>query len=187
MNRPLLLLLCLLATLFAGCNDSPLPKGAPTGSDFVLQSAAGPVDTRALRGDVLLIYFGYTNCPDVCPASMAAGAQALNALNPEERAKTKMIMISVDPDRDTPAKLKEYTTFFHPSMLGVTGNIAEIEIIAKSFGAGYLRQPADEYGNYAVDHTSSTYLIDPDGKLVAIIPLGTTTADIVAAIRKHLS
>jgi protein SCO1 len=187
MNRSFLRLLCFLATLVAGCNDSPSPSGMPKGGDFVLQSAAGPLDTHALRGNVLLIYFGYTNCPDVCPASMAAGAQALNALNPEERAKTKMIMISVDPDRDTLAKLKEYTTFFHPAMLGVTGSIVEIETVAKSFGAGYLRQPADANGRYAVDHTANTYLVDPDGSLVSVIPLGTPTADIVAAIRKQLS
>lgn len=180
-------LLALLAVLAAGCTDSPPPVVAvPAGGDFVLQSAAGPLDTRTLRGKVLLIYFGYTHCPDICPASMAAGAQAMNALTPEERAKTQLIMVSVDPERDTPAILKDYAAFFHPSMIGVTGSGAEIETIAKSFGAGYIRQPPDTSGNYAVDHSANTYLVGPDGKLAATLPVGMPTADVVAAIRKHL-
>jgi protein SCO1 len=179
-------LLILFAALIAGCSDSPPPRSTPAGGDFVLQSTSGPIDTKALRGKVLLIYFGYTHCPDVCPASMAAGAQALNALTPEERAKTQLIMISVDPDRDTPAILKDYAAFFHPSMIGATGSLAQIEAIAKSFGAGYIRQPPDAHGNYAVDHSANTYLVGPDGKLVATLPLGMPSADVVAAIRKYL-
>jgi protein SCO1/2 len=187
MNRLLASLLCFLALGVAGCGDNrPSIAAPPEGGDFVLQSADGPVDTRALRGKVLLVYFGYLNCPDICPASMAAGAQALIALTPEERAKTKMIMISVDPERDTPAALKQYAAFFHPDMIGVTGTAAEIETVAKSFGAGYIRRPPDANGRYAVDHSAHTYLIDPDGRLAVTIPLGTPTADIVAAIRKHL-
>jgi protein SCO1/2 len=181
-------LLTLIAVLLAiaGCGINQPPIGAPTGGDFVLQSAAGPVDTKTLRGKVLLIFFGYTHCPDVCPASLAAGAQALNAVTADERARTRMIMISVDPDRDTPQQLKDYAAFFHPDMLGVTGSAAQIETVARSFGAGYLRQPARADGSYAVDHTANTYLVGPDGKLAATIPLGTPTADIAAAIRKLL-
>ena len=178
----------LIAAALAGCGDNRTTVApAPMGGDFVLQSAAGPVDTKALRGQVLLVYFGYTHCPDVCPASMAAGAQALNALTPGERARTKMIMVSVDPDRDTPAVLKDYAAFFHPAMVGVTGTSAQLEAVARSFGADYSRQPSDANGNYTVAHTASAYLVGPDGKLAAIVPLGASTADIVAAIRKHLS
>jgi protein SCO1 len=185
--RRLFILLSLCLSLLAACGNEPPPlKARPTGGDFVLQSAAGPVDTQALRGKVLLIYFGYTNCPDICPASMGAGAQALTALAADERARTRMIMVSVDPERDTPQKLKEYAAYFHPDMLGVTGSPAEIERVAKSFGAGYQRQAAAADGSYAVDHTSNTYLIGPDGKLEAILPLGTPTAEIAAAIRKRL-
>jgi protein SCO1 len=185
--RRLLPILALFIVVLAGCGDSLSPSaGAPAGGDFVLQSATGPVDTRSLRGMVLLVFFGYTHCPDICPASMAAGAQALNALAPEERAKTRMIMISVDPERDTPAKLKDYAAFFQSDMMGVTGTPAEIAVVAKSFGAGYLRQAADADGNYAIDHSAHTYLVGPDGKLAATIPLGTPIADMATAIRKHL-
>ena len=158
----------------------------PEGGDFVLQSAAGPVDTRALRGNVLLVYFGYLNCPDVCPISMAAGAAALNALTPAERARTKMIMISVDPERDTPAKLKEYAASFHPEMIGVVGSAEQTVVVARSFGAGYVRQPARPDGGYAVDHGSQTFVVGPDGKLMGLLPLGVPTDQVVAAVRKLL-
>ena len=184
--RQLSAVLVLSLALLTACGPQAPSSFAPTGGDFVLQSAAGPVDTKALRGKTLLIFFGYTHCPDVCPASLAAGAQALNALTAEERARTRMIMISVDPDRDTPERLKEYAAFFHPDMLGVTGSATQIENVARSFGAGYLRQPTRADGSYAVDHTANTYLVGPDGKLAATISLGTPTADIAAAIRKLL-
>lgn len=183
--RQLSLLLCALALSLAGCGNPP-PSGLPAGGDFVLQSADGPVDTQALRGNVLLVFFGYTHCPDVCPAALAAGAQAFVSLTAQERLKTRLIMVSVDPERDTPARLKEYANFFHTGMVGVTGTPEQIAAVAKSYGAGYLKQPADAQGNYAVDHTANTYLVGPDGRLAAVIPLGMATTDLVAAIRKQL-
>lgn len=180
----------LMAVFLVACSDSGsgerVAVARPTGGDFVLQSAAGPVDTRALRGKVLLVYFGYVNCPDICPVSMAAGAAALNALTPEERAKTRMIMISVDPERDTPATLKDYVAYFHPAMIGVTGTPAEIAAVAKSFGAGYLRQPTRADGSYAVDHGSQTYVVGPDGKVADLLPMGVATDKVVAAVRRLL-
>jgi protein SCO1/2 len=180
----------LVAVFLGACSDSGMGErvlvARPEGGDFVLQSAAGPVDTRALRGKVLLVYFGYVNCPDICPASMAAGAAALNALTPEERARTRMIMISVDPERDTPAKLKEYVAYFHPAMIGVAGTATETAAIAKSFGVGFLRQPTRPDGGYAVDHSSQTFVIGPDGKLMELLPLGVDTGRVVAAVRKLL-
>lgn len=162
----------LFAAYLAGCSDHGTPPpGTPTGGDFVLHSADGPVDTRALRGKVLLIYFGYSHCPDVCPASLAAAAQALNALSADERAKVRLIMVSVDPERDTPARLKEYAAYFHPEMIGVTGTPEEIAAVARSFGAGYVRQPAQPDGSYAVDHTTRTYVVAPDGRLAASLEL----------------
>lgn len=177
----------LVLSLLSACSDSGTGErvlaARPPGGDFVLQSAAGPLDTKALRGKVLLVYFGYVNCPDVCPASMAAGAAALNALSPAEREKTRMIMVSVDPERDTPAKLKEYAAYFHPAMLGAVGTPAETAAIAKSFGVGYVRQPTRPDGSYAVDHSSQTFVVGPDGKLMDLLPLGVPTEQVVAAVR----
>jgi protein SCO1/2 len=117
---------------------------------------------------------------------MAAGAAALNALTPAERARTQMIMVSVDPERDTPAKLKDYVAYFHPAMLGAVGTPAETAAIAKSFGVGYVRQPNRPDGGYAVDHSSQTYVVGPDGKLMDMLPLGVATEQVVVAVRKLL-
>ncbi|KAB2912305.1 MAG: SCO family protein, partial [Dechloromonas sp.] len=158
----------------------------PAGADFVLQSADGAVDSKSLRGKVVLIYFGYTHCPDVCPASMAAGAMALKTLSTEERRRVRLLMVSVDPERDTLKHLKEYTAFFHPELIGVTGSVEEIAALAKAFGAGYIRQPAAADGSYAVDHTTSTYVVDPEGRLAAVLELGASNDRIVSTIRKLL-
>ena len=172
--------------LFLRSGPAPRDSKLPPGADFVLQSADGPVDTKALRGKVLLIYFGYTHCPDVCPASLAAGGQALNALSPAEQARVKMFMVSVDPERDTLQHLKEYTAFFHPQLAGITGTPAQIADLAKAFGAGYIKQAAKADGSYAVDHTVSTYVVDGEGRLVAVLDLGTPTDKLVSTVRKYL-
>ncbi|MFN4341605.1 MAG: SCO family protein [Azonexus sp.] len=178
-------LIGLIVACLLGCQPGRDPK-LPTGADFLLQTADGPIDSRQLRGQVVLVYFGYTHCPDICPASLAAGGQALKALKPAERARVKLLMISVDPERDTVNHLKEYTAFFHPEVIGATGTPQEIAALAKAFGAGYIKQPAQGDGSYAVDHTTATYLIGTDGKLSQVIELGASPDAIVSAIRKHL-
>ncbi|MBK8320580.1 MAG: SCO family protein [Betaproteobacteria bacterium] len=172
--------------LFLRSGPPPRDSKLPPGADFVLQSADGPVDSKALRGKVLLIYFGYTHCPDVCPASLAAGGQAMNALSPTEQARVKMFMVSVDPERDTLQHLKEYTSFFHPQLAGITGTPAQIADLAKAFGAGYIKQAPKADGSYAVDHTVSTYVVDGEGRLVAVLDLGTPTDKLVSTVRKYL-
>ncbi len=184
-RRPVVASLAGMTLMLAACGEQAGFAGHH-GGDFVLQSAAGPVDTRALRGKVLLIYFGYVSCPDICPASMAAGASALNLLSPDERSRTRMIMVSVDPARDTPAMLKEYAAYFHPDMIGATGSEAEVAAVAASFGAGYQKQPANADGSYAVDHTSHTYVVGRDGKLAEILPLGTPPDKVAATVRALL-
>lgn len=177
--------LAVLAVLNLNNKPARDPK-LPAGADFVLQSANGVVDSKKLRGQVVLVYFGYTNCPDVCPASLATGGQALNALTPAERQRVKLLMVSVDPARDTLAHLKEYTAFFHSEMQGVTGTPAEIAALAKAFGAGYILQAPKADGSYAVDHTVSTYVVDPQGQLAAVLDLGVSTDQVVSTIRKLL-
>lgn len=158
----------------------------PTGSDFVLQSANGPVDSKAWRGKVALIYFGYTNCPDICPASMSSWAQALKALSPDERSQVRLLLVSVDPERDTLEHLRSYAAFFHPEMIGATATPDEIATLAKAFGAGYIRQATAADGSYAVDHTTSTYVIDPAGKLAAVLEFGASSDKITSTIRSLL-
>jgi len=195
-ERLLMLIAGLLATLVIGLAifwqpeipERPLPKAAlPVVGDFTLQSAAGPVSLKDYRGKVVLIYFGYTYCPDICPTSLAATAQGLALLKPEELAKVAMIFISVDPGRDTPARLKEYAEFFHPSIVGVTGTPDQVAAVAKRYGVFYARQKVDTAGGYVVDHSSDTYVVGPDGQLIGKIGHATAPDRVAAEIRKHLN
>lgn len=168
--------------------ERPIPRAAiAAGGDFTLQSAAGPVSLKDYRGKLVLVYFGYTYCPDICPTSLAATAEGLKQLTPEELAKVAMIFISVDPKRDTPERLKEYAEFFHPAIVGVTGTAETIAEIARRYGVFYAEQKVETAGGgYVVDHSSDTFVIAPGGQLVAKIAHATPPDQVVVAIRKHL-
>lgn len=193
-SRWLLALITVLAAAVVGLalfwQPQPAAPTAPghgpaAGGDFVLESADGPVDTATLRGKVVLIYFGYTYCPDICPTSLTVTSQALKALAPEELARVRMVFVSVDPERDTPARLKDYVAFFHPAIVGVTGGKDAIAAAARQYGAIYARQDVGGAG-YVVDHSAWTYVVAPDGKLAGRIPHGASVEQTLAEIRKHL-
>lgn len=196
-ERVLMVIAGLLATLVLGLAffwqpeipERPLPKAAiAEGGDFTLQSANGPVSLKDYRGKLVLVYFGYTFCPDICPTSLAATAEGLKLLTPEEAARVAMIFISVDPERDTPARLKEYVEFFHPSMVGVTGKPEDLAEIAKRYGVFYAKQKVATAGNgYVVDHSADTYVVAPDGQLVGKIAHATPPNEVAAEIRKRLN
>jgi len=158
----------------------PMPGG-----DFSLLSHQGPVKLGDLKGKVVLIYFGYTYCPDVCPTALALTSAALNQLTGAELTQIQTLFISVDPARDTPARLDEYAHFFHPNILGLTGSKAEIDDITKRFGA-YYRIPKDSTDeNYAVDHSSQTLVVDKLGVIRAVIPHGTAPEEMLLTIREY--
>ena len=186
MAPPFRLLVFVVAALLAACSDSRAPAGAAQGGDFILRSPAGAFDTQAMRGKVLLLFFGYTYCPDVCPTFLATGAQALNRLTAEERRRVRLVFVSVDPERDAPQVLAQYTAYFHPDMLGVTGTPAEVAAAAKLYDAHYVRQPPRPDGSYAVDHSTQTYVVGANGKLVAVLDLGTPVGSVVEIVRKLL-
>lgn len=168
--------------------ERPLPLAAmPEGGDFTLQSADGPVALRDFRGKVVLLYFGYTYCPDICPTSLAATAEGLKELTPDELARVAVILVSVDPKRDTPARLKEYARFFHPAIVGVTGTPEEIAAVAKRYGVFYAEQKVATAGDgYVVDHSADTYIVAADGKLAGKIAHATAPDQVAAIIRKYL-
>jgi protein SCO1/2 len=172
--------------MLGACSDSATVVPRPPGGDFILQASDGPLDSRTLRGKVLLVYFGYVNCPDVCPVSIAAGAGALNALSPAERERTRMIMVSVDPERDTPAALKTYVAYFHPQMLGAVGNASG----NRRRGEAVRRRlcaPADAARRRLC---GGPFLADLRGRSRGAaggdVPLGTPTEKIAVAVRKLL-
>ena len=169
--------------------ERPLPKAAmAAGGDFTRESASGPVSLKDYRGKLVLVYFGYTFCPDICPTSLASTAEGLKQLKPEEAARVAMVFISVDPERDTPPRLKEYAEFFHPSLVGVTGTPENLAEIAKRYGVFYARQKVETAGGgYVVDHSADTYVVGPNGQLVGKIAHATPPDRVVAEIRKHLN
>lgn len=195
-ERMLMVLAGVLAVLIAGVAlfwspempERPLPRAAiEAGGNFTLQSANGPVSLQDYRGKLVLVYFGYTYCPDICPTSLAATAEGLKQLEPEELARVAMIFVSVDPKRDTPPRLKEYVEFFHPAIVGITGTAESIAEIAKRYGVFYAEQKVGTAGGgYVVDHSSDTFIVATDGQLVGKMAHATPPDQVVVAIRKHL-
>lgn len=186
MWRRALLLAVLLAlgglSAWLATPDAHRPKGV----DFTLESAAGPVRLSAQRGKVVVLYFGYASCPDVCPTSLALLAQALKSLTPAEVEQVRPIFISVDPERDTPATLGPYASFFDPHIVGVTGPEATLQDIGAAFGVTWRKHGVEGSGGYVVDHTSHTVVIAPDGRVAEVLEHGTAPDQIAAAIRANL-
>lgn len=182
----ILLLAALLGWLLFGWQPPPGGDAAgrePHGGDFVLTRPGQHFDTRELRGKVVLLYFGYTGCPDICPTSLAYLGQALKQLTPEELERVQGLFVSVDPDRDTPERLAAYAAYFHPRIRGVSGSAEEVDRAVALYGAAYRKVDRGSAGGYQVDHTSFTYLIAPDGTLRERFPHGTPSERIAAAVR----
>jgi protein SCO1/2 len=161
-------------------------QAVPQGGEFSLDSYRGEVSLKDFRGRVVVLYFGYTWCPDICPTNLSVISATLDEMSESERVKVQPIFVSVDPARDTVERLKEYVEYFHPSLLGLTGNRSTIDQMAEQYGAAYKihRKAGDD--NYVVDHTADTYLIGINGKLVKTLPHGTDLPVLLAAVRDLL-
>ncbi len=155
------------------------------GGEFTLQALSGPVSLKDFRGKVVLVYFGYTMCPDVCPTNLAMMSNAFMQMDEDELGQVQGIFISVDPQRDTIQKLSEYTHYFHESIIGMTSTDEVVKEIADRYGVAYQKVIQESAANYAVDHSSETYVIDPMGRLVERLPHAAPSEDILAAIRKY--
>lgn len=143
--------------------------------DFTLTAHTGePVSLSDFRGKHVLVYFGYTFCPDVCPTTLARINQTLTLLG--DKAKdVQFVMVSVDPERDTPEKLAQYVTAFNPTFLGLTGSEQEIMQAATPFGVYFAKQEVEGKSNYLVDHTATTMVMDPAGRMKLIWPPNTSS------------
>lgn len=145
-----------------GAREGELSIGGP----FTLVDQDGNTVTDAdFRGHWLLVYFGFTFCPDICPTELTRNSNALDLLG-EKGEKITPVLISIDPERDTPEKMKDYVHFFHPRMVGLTGTPQQIAAVAKEYRVFYMKAPGDQPDTYVVDHSSLTYLIGPDGRFV---------------------
>lgn len=183
------LLIAALAVFWHPEKQPPLrPAALPAGGDFTLQSAAGPVALSDYQGRLVLLYFGYTFCPDICPTTLITVSDSLSRLTAEERGKVAVLFVSVDPERDTPEHLKTYLAFFDAGAVGLTGSPQEIAEIAKRYGVFYSKQPADGSGGaYSMDHSADTFLVGPDGRVRARIAHGTPPEDVAAILRQYLN
>lgn len=194
-NRRLLMAgaLCTLPAALLGCSPEVAPvalafegsdiSGSHLGKDLNMVDAQGQARTLAdYQGKVLMIFFGYTQCPDVCPTAMAQAAQAMELLG-KQAADVRVIMISVDPQRDTPPVLGAYVQAFDKDFIGLTGTPAQLEKTAKSFKAFYAKEPGPTPEQYAMSHASSFYLMDRQGEARALIRADATPEDMAHDIR----
>jgi protein SCO1/2 len=178
MWRSLLLCLPFCVVLLGGCADDK-PQFASTdvsyadfGKDFALTDHNGKLRRLAdFRGKAVVIFFGYTQCPDVCPTTMTGMAEVMKLLA-ADAARVQVLFITVDPERDTPQLLAQYVPSFHPSFLGLYADPQTIEKTAQEFRVFYKKQPGSTPTTYTVDHTAGSYAYDPQGRLRLYIKHG---------------
>jgi protein SCO1/2 len=158
---------------------------ADVGGPFQLTDQSGKrVTDKDFRGRYMLIYFGYSFCPDVCPTTLSVMAQALEKAG--DRAKqVAPILITIDPERDTPTVLEDYVKAFGPSFVGLTGNVAEIKDVEKKYRVYAVKKPL-EGGNYGMDHSSVIYLMGPDGKLVSFYDEAISPDDLAKELKQKI-
>lgn len=145
--------------------------------DFTLTSVDGDVSLSDFRGKIVLIYFGYTFCPDICPGTLGNVAQALRNMG-TQADDVQLIMVSLDPERDTPEKLAEYMGHFHPSFIGVTGSKEKLDEVAALYGIFYQKAEGSDATGYLIDHTATLMVLDREGYLKLVFPFGVTAEEI---------
>lgn len=185
----LLAWLLILAVLVSGCGRSYELKGTPyppgkVAADFTLMAPDGqPFRLSDHRGELVLMFFGYTSCPDICPLTLSEAKKVLEGLGPQAD-RVRFLFITVDPERDTPQRLAEYTALFHPAIVGLTGDPAELARVRQAYGVVADReQLSDSAVGYVINHTARMFLVDAAGNLRLSYAHGTPPADIVADLR----
>lgn len=164
-----------------GAGGMQLPPGITLGGAFSLVNQDGvPVTERDFAGRWMLVYFGFTYCPDVCPTELGTIAAALDAMGAAGEQVTP-VLISIDPQRDTPAQLKDYVSRFHPRMQGLTGTAEQVAEAARRYRVYYARAQRPDQTDYTMDHSSFIYLVGPDGRVRSLFRPETTPEAIAAA------
>lgn len=158
--------------------------GADYARDFALPDVDGKVHHLAdFKGKVTVVFFGYTQCPDVCPTTMAELAEVKRALGPQGD-KLQGVFVTVDPERDTPQVLKPYVANFDPSFVALRGNAEQTAATAKEFKVFYAKVPGREDGSYTVDHTAGAYVFDPQGRVRLFTRYGAGAQNLAADIKQ---
>ncbi len=169
-----------------------IPAGTLPGGPFTLVDHTGrTVTDKDFRGSFLLVFFGYTHCPDVCPLTLAQVSATLKALGKDARS-VRPLFITVDPERDTPEVLASYVRVFHPAIIGLTGTLQQIRAVTKAYKAHYAKAPlktADKVSypsHYKVDHTAFIYLMGPHGNFLEVFGFKTSPQKMAEKIRDAL-
>jgi protein SCO1 len=188
------LMLCMMLTCLNACK--PQPKAAfeatdITGADFAsslqLTNHHGkPASLSDFKGKVVVLFFGYTHCPDVCPTTMSDLAQAMKLLG-KDADHVQVLFVTLDPARDTPEVLAKYVPYFDQRFLGLYGSESQIADTAHHFKISASKQPPDARGNYSIDHSAGTYVYDPQGKIRLYMNYGTSAAAIAHDLRLLMS
>ena len=191
MNRSLFAALACL--LLVACSRAPVEfrntdlTGATFGRQFTLNDHNAK--TRSLgdfKGKVVVIFFGYTSCPDICPTALSRLAEVMKVLGPEAE-KVQVLFVSVDPERDTQERLKDFVPWFHPSFLGLYGDAAQTRAVSEEFRVFSSRREVGSQLGYVLDHSSGAYVYDPAGRLRLYVRDTASVEDIVADIRQLLA
>lgn len=188
-----ILLALALALCVAACGPSGKPAfqltdvtGAPMGRSLALTDHSGKPRTLAdFKGKVVVIFFGFTQCPDVCPTTLAEMGKVVKELG-AEGDKVQVLFVSVDPERDTPELLKQYVTAFHPSFLALRGDTEATKAVAKEFKVFFQKQPL-KTGGYSVDHSAGTFILDQQGRLRLFAQYGVGAPAVLADIKTLLA
>jgi len=155
--------------------------------DFTLDSPEGALSLKDLRGEVVLLFFGFTSCADVCPISLATISHAFSYLNDNELKKSRSLFISLDPERDTLERLKKYTGYFHPNIIGVTGSMKKLSMVTDIYGVKYEKMESpDSALGYVIYHSSNIFVIDTQGQLRKTFPHNIDAQLLVQEIRSLL-
>ncbi len=152
-------------------------------TNFTLTSSDGePVSLIDFRGKVVMLYFGYTFCPDVCPATMIELSDAMETLG-EQSEDVQVVMITLDPERDTPEVMRNYVAHFNESFMGLTGTPEELIAVTAPMGIFYERHEGSSASGYLIDHTATVAVLDKEGKLRLVYPFGITGAEMAADLK----
>ncbi len=163
-----------------------LAQGVTLGGPFTLIDQSGrTISERDFSGRALLLYFGYSYCPDVCPTELGTIAAALDAMGPAAERVTP-VFITIDPERDTPAALADYVSRFHPRMIGLTGTPEQIAQAARAYRVYYAKVRPRDATDYLMDHSSFIYFVGPDGRVRSLFRPETTPEAIAAAVAAQL-
>ncbi len=200
LNRAFLLLMLAFGVFLAGSyaliyvikptethqNANKVSLEAPIGGNFTLISPNGEVSLSDFKNKLVLVYFGYTFCPDICPTNLGNLSMAYRQLSDEQKSNLQILFISVDPERDTPERLQQYVNYFDANMIGLTGNAETLLEISRRYGVVYAKVD-DHKENYAVDHSAFTYAVDQQGVLREQLPHATAPNQFIDTIQRYLN